>query len=250
MGYFELQSFSEERILAETVAKQWLTQLGSLAASQSYYVALSGGRIAKHFFEATTTLVKNSRPRSLNSVHFFWGDERCVPPEDPESNFGIANHLLLAPLEIPGDRIHRVRGELEPKTAAIEAEAEMRRIVPAIDGQPMLDLIFLGMGEDGHVASLFPGESEATIKAAAVYRPVVATKPPPNRITLGYGAIAAARQVWVLASGAGKEEALGKSLASEGQTPLARVLKLREHTIIFTDVNSGGRNGGDRLDKI
>ena len=95
------------------------------------------------------------------------------------------------------------------------------------------------MGEDGHVASLFPGEPEEVMRSQAVYRPVIATKPPPHRITMGYSTIAAARQVWVLASGAGKEKALREALGPGGKTPLVRVLKLRSHTKIFTDVPLG-----------
>jgi 6-phosphogluconolactonase len=97
-------------------------------------------------------------------------------------------------------------------------------------------LVFLGLGENGHVASLFPEESESEMADPAVYRAVVAVKPPPRRITLGYAALAAARQVWVLASGAGKEDALRDSLAPNGRTPLARVLQRRAQTRIFTDI--------------
>jgi len=103
-------------------------------------------------------------------------------------------------------------------------------------GQPLLDLIFLGMGEDGHVASLFPGAPDEVVRKKSVYVPVVAPKPPPRRITLNFATIAAARQVWVLASGAGKEQALRESLADEGKTHLSRVISLRQVTIIFTDI--------------
>jgi 6-phosphogluconolactonase len=201
-------------------------------------VALSGGRIARQFFSETATVSK-TRNLALSSVHFFWADERCVPPTDPESNFAIAGELLFAPLAIPEDHIHRIRGEDPPETAATRAETEVCRIAAVNNqGRPALDLIFLGMGEDGHVASLFPGESPEAIANPAVYRPVVAAKPPPHRITLGYQAIADARQVWVLASGPGKEDALRESLSPLGKTPLARVLRSRAHTRIFTDLPS------------
>jgi len=170
-------------------------------------------------------------------VHFFWGDERCVPPADAESNFGLGRRYLLDPLVIQPDKIHRVRGEIAPERAAEEAQAEICRIAAMNGaGQPVLDLIFLGMGEDGHVASLFPDAPDEVVRSQSVYLPVIASKPPPRRITINFAAIAAARQAWVLASGAGKEDALRRSLLSNGETPLSRVVQMREKTIIFTDV--------------
>ena len=114
----------------------------------------------------------------------------------------------LGPLGIPAHHIHRIRGETPPGAAAAQAETELRDLAPpGQGGQPVLDLVFLGMGEEGHVASLFPGEPPEIVASPAVYRPVTASKPPPRRITLGYPAIAAARQVWVLAAGPGKDQA-------------------------------------------
>ena len=210
--------------------------LKAMPASAGFTVALSGGRIAKDFFSAVARLAQE-RGQSISQVHFFWGDERCVPPDDAESNYRSAEELLFTPLGLPAQNIHRIRGEDEPEQAAREAEAELRCFAQTnASGQPVLDLILLGMGEDGHVASLFPGETEDVMGSPAVYRTVTASKPPPRRITLGYGAIAAAREVWVLASGAGKEEALRESLSTGGKTPLARVLRERKLTRIFTDL--------------
>jgi 6-phosphogluconolactonase len=159
-----------------------------------------------------------------------------VTTADPGSNFRSAHECLFEPLGIEPSRIHRIRGEIAPELAAAEAEAELRRFAPPnATGQPVLDLVLLGMGEDGHVASLFPGESESERRSPRVYRPVVAPKPPPRRITLGYGVLAAAREVWVLVSGAGKEAALAESLSAEGQTPLAHVLRSRKRTRVFSD---------------
>ena len=237
MSKYELISFPDDEELARTVASQWLRQLDSVEGGNApYCVALSGGRIARRFFAAVANLAKE-RVGGLRCAHFFWSAERCVPPSDPESNFAIARELLFEPLRIAPAQIHRVRGEKAPEFAAAEAEAELCRIASLNpEGQPVLELIFLGMGEDGHVASLFPGESDAAMAVKAVYRPVTATKPPPRRITLGYPALAAARQVWVLASGQGKENALRNSLAAGGNTPLGRVLRLRSQTKIFSDI--------------
>ena len=237
MGNIELISFATAEDLAKAAAREWLKEIQQAnGKGGSYCVALSGGRIAGRFLSAVAELAKASRC-AFDPVEFFWSDERCVPPADPESNFVLAQERLFLPLAVPVRQVHRVRGEAPPEIAAAEAEAELCRIAPRSNStQPVLDLIFLGLGEEGHVASLFPAESDTLIASPAVYRPVVALKPPPRRITLGYPAIAAARQVWVLASGPGKTAALSASLYPDGRTPLARVLQSRKHTRIFTDI--------------
>lgn len=234
MSAFELTQFETADALAEAAARQWV-QLVETHGFQRHLVALPGGRIAPRLFAAIVELVRGRR-LAIAQVHFFWGDERCVPPGDQESNFRVANDFLFSPLGIGSSQIHRIRGELPPGVAAAEAEAELVGLAPANEsGLPVLDLVLLGMGEDGHVASLFPGEPEQTTSSRAVFRPVTAPKPPPARITLGYGTLAAARAVWVLASGSGKTEALRRSLQGTS-TPLGRLVKLRRSTRILTDV--------------
>src|SRR5262249_17903183 len=115
------------------------------------------------------------------------------------------------------------------------ADAELREFVTLnAAGAPELDMIFLGMGEDGHVASLFPPIRPDP--DGSMFLPVVAAKPPPNRITISYSVIAAPRNVWVLASGEGKAAALADSLKVGGQTPLAEVIRQRHTTKILTDI--------------
>jgi 6-phosphogluconolactonase len=232
---YELITFADSATLARTVAARWLAELAA-GGETPYGVALSGGRIARTFFAEAANQALTQRV-SLARVHFFWGDERCVPPIDAESNFGLAFTYLIEPLGIAPERLHRVRGEEPPEFAAQEAEAELCRIVPLNErGVPVLDLIFLGMGEDGHVASLFPDAPPEVANHSRVYARVTASKPPPERITINFATIAAAHQVWVLASGSGKERALRESLAEDGQTPLARVLRGRDRATIFTDI--------------
>ena len=158
-----------------------------------------------------------------------------VPPTDEESNFKLAAVPLLLALKIPDAQVHRILTERGEAIAVQQAEAEICRIASLNNrGQPILDLVLLGMGEDGHVASLFSGDAEA-LESKAVYRAVTGPKPPPRRITLGFPALAAAREVWVLVSGQGKAEAMRASLLEAGTTPLAKVLQSRTHTEIFTD---------------
>jgi len=229
--------FKSAEELAGTAGKQWIEELRRRKGTGgAYLVALSGGRIAKQFFSAVAGEARAEKA-VFDAVHFFWGDERCVPPDNQESNFRLAKELLFEPLGIAESRTHRIRGELNPEIAAAQAERDLRAIAPVDNNtQPVFDLIFLGMGEDGHVASLFPGELEEVVASKAVYRAVVATKPPPQRITLGYPCLAAANQIWVLASGTGKENALRASLTPTGTTPLARVLHKNVHTKVFTEI--------------
>jgi 6-phosphogluconolactonase len=144
---------------------------------------------------------------------------------------------LLDPAGIDAARRHRLRGELPPEEAAHLAEVELARVTWTASGVvPVLDLVFLGMGEDGHVASLFPGAPEAVVNSTRWVIPVIGPKPPPQRLSLTFQVLAAAKEVWVLASGVGKEEALQESLRLGGSTPLAHLLSLRSRTRIMTDL--------------
>jgi 6-phosphogluconolactonase len=237
MHNVEVQQFSTSHELAHTAAARWIDLAAATnKTGAAQLVALSGGRIAHEFFKAVTHLSRAGGVPFLN-VHFFWADERCVPPSDPESNFRIADELLFTPLGIAPGKIHRLRGEIDPAEAAAMGSEDLRRMA-ARDalGYPVLDLIFLGMGEDGHVASLFPGAPEEIVESREPYVAVIGPKPPPQRLTLTYGVLTAAREVWVLVSGSGKEKALEQSLATGGTTPLSRVLQRRKETMVLTDL--------------
>src|SRR5882724_1452864 len=188
---FDLVRFPTDDELAKGAAAGWLAALRQRKSSTvPYTVALSGGRIARKFFSEIVGLAKpdgddSSSKALFQNVHFFWGDERCVPPADPESNYGAASELLLKPLGIPRAQIHRVRGE-EPEPLALrDAVSGICTVAPVVNHQPVLDLVILGMGGGGHVPSLLPGESDKVIKRSDIYRGVTAVKAPPRRITLG-----------------------------------------------------------------
>jgi 6-phosphogluconolactonase len=236
----ELLSFPGPDALAAAAASAWVDEVESAnRAGKSYSVALSGGRITEKFFISTAEKAL-ARKVSFGRIHFFWADERCVPPDDPESNYKLADDLLFEPLKISDAQIHRLRGELPPEEAVAKANSEIAGIVKNESGQVVLDLIHLGMGEDGHVASLFQNAWPEAQKDAKCNEPFIfvpnSPKPPPRRISLSYKAIIAARRVWVLASGAGKEDALKKSLSGDGQLPLGQVIKNRKKTNFFTDI--------------
>lgn len=200
-------------------------------------LALSGGRICQQFYPA---LVAENRRRgaSLGGDRFFWADERGVPPDHAESNYRVAEELLLRPLRVPAESIHRLRGEEAPEAAVGRARSELETI-PVRDphGVPVLDLVILGMGEDGHIASLFP---QNLVRDATRPDWVFATtgpKPPPQRLTLGFPVLAAARLALVLVSGGGKADALAGSLAGSFATPLAHLFarRRRRETVVLHD---------------
>lgn len=240
------KSFGTAEELAAAAAKWWVERLREKTSRAPYGVALSGGRIAKLFFQQ---VVKHGESAGIGweHVHFFWADERCVPPTSTESNFWDAAQWLIDPLQLPHENIHRLFGEADPEYAAQQAEAELCRIMPMNDsGQPVLDLVFLGMGEDGHVASLFPEENREFVTNGRVFRPVMATKPPPQRITIGYQTLFAAREVAILASGKGKAAALAKVKEGDLSIPAARVVANRPETILFEDI-SGSSSGREKI---
>jgi 6-phosphogluconolactonase len=234
----EIISFPSGDELARAVASSWLDEIAAANLSNKpHFVALSGGRITLKFFASVIEQSK-SRNISLGNVHFFWADERCVPPDDKESSYAAAAEHFFRPLGIAQDKIHRIHGELSLARATQLANYYIQKTVPLNSaGQPVFDIVFLGMGEDGHVASLFPEETEIARLDPAIYRAITnSPKPPPNRVTLGYSAIAAARNVWVLASGTGKGTALRESLSPDGKTPLGRVLKMCGSAKVFSDI--------------
>ena len=226
------KSFDNKQDLARYAANMWLDRLSSSNSKKPFTVALSGGRIPKLFYELVVEL---GQPSLFKNVHFFWSDERLVPATDDESNFKLADEGLLRPLRIPNNQVHRVLTEHDEAKAVQGVTVELQRFTEnKEDGQPVIDLVFLGMGEDAHVASLFPGDLDA-LESKAIYRAVTGPKPPFRRVTLGYPVLSAAREVWVLASGESKVEALRSSISIDSVTPLARVLQSREETELLTD---------------
>jgi 6-phosphogluconolactonase len=238
MPRYELLTYAGPEELAAAAADAWLDAIAAAHhAGRPYCVALSGGRITAKFFAAIVAK-HTACPVPFDHVHFFWADERCVPPDAPDSNYRMAAELLFGPLRISPEKIHRLRGEDFPQAAAKSAEEELQRVIEAgQEGLPIIDLVLLGMGEDGHVASLFPG---APAKIVDSFVPFIVVenspKPPPTRISLGYKMIFASKNVWILISGADKSAALRASLSATGQTPLARVIAARP-VKIFSDIN-------------
>ncbi|HVF26256.1 MAG TPA: 6-phosphogluconolactonase [Anaerolineales bacterium] len=175
-----------------------------------FLVALNGGGTPTRVFQLLATDFLDQDEWS--KVHVFWGDERCVPPDDPGSSYGQARELLLSRVPIPESNIHRIRGELPP----VEAAKEYSRLLKEHASPPLdwtrFDLVYLGMGEDGHTASLFPG---SLVNVAEVVLPVTAQYQdrPANRVTLTQLVFNSAHMVVFMATGEKKAITLAEVLS-------------------------------------
>ena len=179
-----------------------------------FAVALAGGSTPEGLYQRLAA-EPYRRQVDWSSVQVFWGDERCVPPDDAASNYRMAREALLDRVPIPAANIHRIRGEEEPALAAREYETTLREWFGMPAGPPRpgagLDLVLLGLGPDGHTASLFPGSAallERQCWALAERGPVA----PHWRVTLTPVVIRAAREVIFLVTGEGKAPALHRAL--------------------------------------
>jgi 6-phosphogluconolactonase len=175
----------------------------------AWHLALSGGSTPRRLFQRLAELGRDALP--WRQVELWWGDERTVPPNHADSNYRLARETLIAPLRIAPSRVHRITGELRDPDAA--ARAYERELIDALGVPPVLDVVLLGLGPDGHTASLFPDspgldETERWVVANRVTSPLV--NGTATRITLTAPAINAARHVRGLVSGPDKAAALAR----------------------------------------
>lgn len=211
-----------------------------------FSVALSGGSTPKPVYAALAEPGNRDRV-DWGKVHLFWGDERHVPPEDPQSNYRMAREALLDQIDIPAENIHRVPAEMEVRMAAFQYEEELRQF---FGGKwPVLDFIFLGMGQDGHTASLFPqsaGLNEDFRWFIANYAPRMETW----RLTLSAPAINAARFVLVLVEGEDKADRLKAVLTGPSdpyEMPIQMIDPREGEMVWLVDQAAGRELNKDRL---
>ena len=212
----EVFIYDDVSALAEAAA----TRIGILAseaieARGTFHLALAGGTTPRRLYE---TLARPEFAGAIDwsRVHVFFGDERCVPPDDPESNYGMARASLLDQVPLPAAHIHRIAAEsIERDGAASDYAACLHEVVSGRDGEvPVLDLVLLGIGPDGHVASLFP-DTAILHETRRLVAPVFVTQKRAWRISITFPVINAAREVIVLATGDGKAEILGQILGGQ-----------------------------------
>jgi 6-phosphogluconolactonase len=208
-------------VLAEAVAARLLTRLVDAQAQRGLAsVVLTGGGVGIASLEA----VRRAPARAAvdwSRVDVWWGDERFVPPDSDERNEVQARRALLDSLDLDPARVHPMGAAGGPDGDDVDAAArryaeELLRAASDDDEVPQFDVLLLGMGPEGHVASIFP-ESPAAHDERTVFAVHGCPKPPPIRISLGFRAIQEAREVWVIAAGAEKAAAAAMALSGAGQ---------------------------------
>ncbi|MBI5837921.1 MAG: 6-phosphogluconolactonase [Candidatus Eisenbacteria bacterium] len=205
------------------------------AAPGPFSVALSGGRTPRRFGERLAESYELT-PVDWAPVHLFQVDERCVPPEHQASNYRMLQESLLARAPLPASRIHRLRGELPPPRAAWLAESEWRDLYPDGTEWPDLDFVVLGMGADGHTASLFPGTSALEEGERWVVENYV-PQMDGWRLTLTFPVLERARAGVVLVTGEDKTETLVHVMnpALELDLPICRLLRANPRLLFLAD---------------
>lgn len=218
MTQADIQVFDTEDQLQQAAAEQIANLLQRTTSQGETRVALAGGSTPRRLYE----LLSEIKNINWSRVHVYWSDERAVPPDHEECNYRMAYEVLLERVSIPDEQIHRMRGEVPPEDAARQYERVLRETFELEPGQlPQFDLILLGMGADGHTASLFPGTSAVHERE----RLVVANDDPDlsiPRITLTFPVLNAAAKVMFLVAGQDKAPAVRQVIAgSDGDQPPA-----------------------------
>jgi 6-phosphogluconolactonase len=206
-----------------------------------FRVALSGGSTPKALFALLADSSAPYRARvPWERLHFFWGDERCVPPDHADSNYRMAREAMLSKVPAPDANVHRIQGELPDFDKAADEYEEM--ILREFDALPRFDFVFLGLGPDGHTASLFPG-TMAVVETKKLVTSVWVEEKKTHRITLTLPVLNAAKKIMFLVEGAEKAEILRQVLEGEPAVsrPASLVRPARGELLWLLDRAAAGR---------
>ncbi len=234
-----------------TAARLLLRLVDTQSTHRPVHVALTGGTVGiRTLAEVATSPLRAAVDWS--GVHLWWGDERFLPTGDPDRNETQAREALIDSLDIPDENVHPMPppgadGIETPEQSAEAYAADLARFAgangtddagPAV---PRFDVVLLGMGPDGHVASLFPGHEALDVADRSVVGVHGSPKPPPERVSLTFPAIEAAEEVWVIVAGAEKADAVARALAGEDrhQIPASAALG-RSRTLWLLDAAAAG----------
>lgn len=216
--------------LAVDLAREMVEMTGrSALRKKSLSVALSGGSTPKLLYSVLGS--KFADLASWKYVHFFWGDERCVPPDDSESNYRMAGEVLLNKIKIPKENIHRIFGENDPESEAVRYSQEIIDKTRNRNNLPVFDLVILGLGGDGHTASIFPGDNEL-LKSGKICAVAKHPRTGQKRITLTAPVINNADNIVFLVTGSDKAEVVAGIIENPGIVDYPAALIEPSHGIL------------------
>jgi 6-phosphogluconolactonase len=240
--------------LAARVADRFLTRVKARTKNgRIAHVALTGGSMGSAVLRAVAAHPKVGRI-DWSRVHFWWGDERFVASDDQDRNVLQSRQALLDHIQVPAENIHEVAaadGDLTLDGAAEAYAVELAKFGTEEHPWPSFAVCFLGVGPDGHIASLFPDRPEVTETDAAVLPVRDSPKPPPERVTMTRPVINSSKRVWLVLTGADKASALGLALAGASYTNVpAAGAKGRKRTIFFVDQAAASEVSEDLIDQV
>ncbi len=209
-------------------------------AGKKLNIALSGGTTPRAFFERIAEDQQNQHEIPWNLVHFFWVDERCVPPSDAESNYGMTQSALLSRITLPESNIHRIHGENDPEEESLRYSHEIEINVKSEAGLPIFDWVFLGIGNDGHTASIFPGRTDL-LNDMSICRAVMHPFTGQGRITLTGKPIIHAKKLTFLVTGESKSLVVGQIINKEPAAsgyPAACIARSRQDVEWYLDASA------------
>ena len=230
----KIENYKDNKEALRALTSQLMTYMARKEDRRPFNLALSGGETAKKMFALWVDEYRDKI--DWDSLRFFWVDERCVAPTDPESNFGHANKLLFEPLQIPRDHIHRIHGEVEPGTEAMRYSRIVKEYLPRHGQFPYFDCIILRIGGDSHTASIFP-DNLPLLTDSRNYAVSQHPETGQFRITMTGPIILNGSPLLVPVLGAGKGpaiEELKQGYSAVNATPAAYILSHAVDSIVYT----------------
>jgi len=226
----DVKIYTSPERMAESLSEDFYRYINNeLLTRNKLNIALSGGNTPALFFKSLSEFdQQKANKMDWRKIHFFWGDERCVAPDHEESNFGSANKLLFSRIDIPETNIHRIEGENNPEEEVIRYSEILKKMVELKGGIPIFDWIFLGIGEDGHTASIFPDQLNL-LTSEKICEIAVHPKSGQKRITLTGSVLNMAKRITFMATGEKKQDILDQIInrgRSAKQYPAAQIQAL------------------------
>jgi len=241
--FSDIKIFRSAEESAVALADELAGQINRSVEDKPFTIALSGGSTPKLLFQALADRHRDSV--DWRKVRFFWVDERCVPPDDHESNYRMTGDALLEKIALPPGNVHRIRGEEDPDSEAVRYSEVIERSVVRKNERPFFDVVLLGLGEDGHTASIFPG-NESLFSTGETCAVAVNPYSGQKRITITGRIINNACMVIFLVSGKKKAEIVKKILCggAKAEYPAEYVKPVDGKIIWYLDDEAASLVGG------